>query len=159
MSKSFSGCELVELGIQIEKNGKDFYMALAEKTENDEVRTVFEDLAEAEGRHIETFKKLFDASCSYEPAGAYPEEFFSYMNVLASQYVFTKQGKGAESAEGVDDYKQGIALAIRFEKDSILFYEGMKDLVPESDRALVAALIDEEKKHLSMLTDVLTKRS
>ncbi|MBD3380040.1 MAG: hypothetical protein GF408_06235 [Candidatus Omnitrophica bacterium] len=151
MADSFSACEIVELGIQIEKNGKEFYMALAGKTGEPEARKAFKELAEAEEQHISVFEKIFKGACDYEPREAYPEEYFAYMNALASQYVFTRKGKGAEVAGSVSDYAEGITLGIGFEKDSILFYQEMKNMVPESDRGLVERLISEEKEHLSRL--------
>ena len=154
MGKGFSGSEIVELGIQIEKNGKDFYLALVDLAGNEEVKSVFKDLAEEEEKHIDVFKKIFDDSCKYEPKGAYPDEYFAYMNALASQYIFTQEGKGAELARSVKDCEEGIDLGIRFEKDSILLYQEMKELVPDEDKSLVDGLILQEKKHLSRLVDL-----
>jgi rubrerythrin len=154
MAKQFSGCEIAELGVQVEKNGKDYYMKLIDLAETEKAKSVFRDLADQEEKHIEVFRKIFDSSCNYKPEGAYPDEYFSYMNALASQYVFTQKGKGAEIASGLKNCSEGIEMGIGFEKDSILLYQQMRELVPEEDRSLVDGLIEEEKKHLARLMDL-----
>ncbi|MFH1877733.1 MAG: ferritin family protein [Candidatus Omnitrophota bacterium] len=154
MDRYFSACEIVEMGIQIEKNGADFYNGLADMAKNPEARAVFEHLAQAEERHIEVFQRISSDNCRYEPEGAYPDEYFSYMNALAGQYVFTRKDKGAELARTVKSYEEGIKLGINMEKDSILFYEEMRRIIPDSDRHLIDGLIAEEKKHLRELCEL-----
>ena len=151
MEKSFSGCEVVELGIQIEKNGRDFYSELASSAKEKKVIEVLEYLAEAEEKHIEVFKEIFSGMCDYSPDAVYPQEYFAYMNALASQHVFTGKDKGKEAAGKIKDYDEGIDMGIGFEKDSILFFQEMEKIVPEKDRELVEKIILEEKKHLKKL--------
>jgi len=50
--RHFSSCEVVELGIQIEKNGRDFYSALAGSTRNARAAEIFKYLAGEEEKHI-----------------------------------------------------------------------------------------------------------
>jgi len=154
MEKKFSGCEIVELGIHIEENGRDFYSTLARKTHNPQAVAIFEYLAGEEEKHIDTFRKIHAITCSYEPKEAYPEEYFAYMNSLASQYVFTQKNKGGKIAMGVKDYNEGIDLGIQFEKDSIHFYEEIKKIVPDKEKELIDQLISEERKHLKQLCDL-----
>ncbi|NQT33110.1 MAG: ferritin family protein [Candidatus Omnitrophica bacterium] len=154
MDEHFSGCEIVEIGIQIEKNGKDFYSALSASTGDKRVKELFEYLAGEEEKHIAVFKKILDSSCNYEPAAAYPGEYFAYMNALASQYVFTRKGAGKEMAGKAGGYTEGIDMGIQFEKESILYYEGMKRIVPPQDMDVVDKLISEEKEHLKRLCEI-----
>lgn len=154
MGKTYSACEIVELGIQIEKNGKDFYRGLAARANDGGVKQVLEYLAGEEEKHIEVFREIFSSSCDYEPEKAYPDEYFSYMNSLASSYVFTEKDKGREAAEKVTDLIAGVEMGVGFEKDSILFYQEMRSHVPESSRGLVDRLIEEEKRHLRKLLDI-----
>ncbi|MDD5633769.1 MAG: ferritin family protein [Candidatus Omnitrophica bacterium] len=151
MEKTFSACEIIELGIQIEKNGKDFYSELAKKTNKKEVKSVLLFLSSEEAKHIDIFKKLSTRACSYNPSQAYTDEYFAYLRSLADSYVFTKKDKGVEIAAKIKEDKEGVDLGVRFEKDSILFYQEMKKFVPENDKALIETLIEEEKKHLSRL--------
>jgi len=151
MGAKFSVCEIVELGTQIEKNGYDFYKTLEETVKDKAASKVFKCLAEEEQGHIETFKKLFRKTCEYNPEGAYPDEYFSFMRVFASQYVFTRSGRGKELALKVNDMEAGINMGIQAEKDSIIFYEEMRKYVRKDDRDVINELIQEEKSHLVKL--------
>ena len=48
MGNIFAGSEIVEMGIQIEKNGRDFYCALTEKSKDKKAKEIFAYLAEQE---------------------------------------------------------------------------------------------------------------
>ena len=159
MTNIFAGSEIVELGIQIEKNGKDFYTALVKRSKNQKAREIFEYLASEEEEHIVTFQKILDSMHRYEPIEAYPEEYFAYMNALASDYVFTQKDKGEEIAKKTKSDKEAINLGIGFEKDSIIFYEGMKRVVPENDHNVIDELIIQEQNHLRQLYDFKISKS
>ena len=152
MASKFSISEVVELGVQIEINGKDFYETLVLKTKSEKARAIFEFLKDEEEKHIETFRKILDSVHKYEPKEAYPDEYFSYMNFLASEHVFTKKGKGVEMAQNASTDVEGVDLGIKFEKDSILFYEGMKKIVADDEKGTIDLLIKEEENHYKKLT-------
>lgn len=154
MVNIFAGSEIVELGIQIEKNGRDFYNTLVRQTKNQETKHVFKYLAEEEEKHIEVFSKILDSVHKYEPPESYPGEYFAYMNALARDYIFTQKDKGGEIAKKTKSDREAIDLGIRFEKDSILFYQGMKKVVPEYDHRVVDGLIAQEQSHLQQLSDL-----
>jgi len=150
----FAGSEIVELGIQIEKNGRDFYNALVEQSKNQKAKEKFKYLAGEEEKHIAVFQKLLDSVHKYEPPETYPGEYFAYMNALARDYVFTQKDKGREIAKNIKGDKEALKLGIGFEKDSILFYEGMKKVIPEYDHKIVDELITQEQDHLRQLSEL-----
>ncbi|HUW23644.1 MAG TPA: ferritin family protein [bacterium] len=150
----FAGSEIVELGIQIEKNGRDFYNALVEQLKNQKAKETFKYLAGEEEKHIAVFQNILDSVHKYEPPESYPGEYFAYMNALARDYVFTQKDKGREIAKNVKGDKEAISLGIGFEKDSIIFYVGMKKVVPEYDHKIVDRLITQEQDHLRQLSEL-----
>ena len=154
MEKRFSGCEIAEMGIHIEENGRDFYNSLDGKSENWPVKRIFRYLADEETKHIDVFKQIFDSQCEREPRESYPEEYFSYMKALAGDYVFTRKNKGSEMAKGIKKCMDALNAGIGFEKESITFYEGMKRIVSGKSKTLVERLIGEEQKHLERLSDM-----
>jgi len=154
MSTHYSGCEGVEIGIQIEKNGKDFYSHLAEVIEDKDTADLFRLLAGEEAKHIEIFKDIFSESCDYNPSGAYSDEYFAYVRALAGQYVFTMEDKGVEAARSAGSRMEALDLAIGLEKDSILLYEEIRKTVPEKQKEVLDRVLTEEKKHLRMLCDM-----
>ena len=157
MVNIFAGSEIVELGIQVEKNGRDFYNALVKQSKIQKARDTFKYLAGEEEKHIAVFRKILDSVHKYEPPETYPGEYFAYMNALASDYIFTQKDKGGEIAKRTRSDKEAIVLGIGFEKDSILFYEGMKKVVPEYDHKIVNNLIEQEQSHLRQLSDLKNK--
>ena len=154
MGNIFAGSEIVEIGIQIEKNGRDFYSTLVKQSKNKKAVEIFQYLAGEEAKHIVVFQKILDSVHKYEPPESYPGEYFAYMNALASEYVFTQKDKGSQIAKTVTSDKQAVELGIGFEKDSIVFYEGMKKVVPEYELKVVEQLIDQEQVHLAQLSDL-----
>jgi rubrerythrin len=154
MEKAFSQCEVVELGIQIEKNGVAFYNYLASAAKDQKAREVYTYLAGEEKKHITVFQGIFDSVCEYSPSGAYPEEFFSYMKTLAGEYVFTRKDKGAEVAKKAKSDIEAVDLGVKLEEDSITFYEGMKKVLTERDHGKIDELIKQEQDHLNKLTEL-----
>ena len=154
MGNMFAGSEIVEIGIQIEKNGKDFYDELVLKTSDKRAKEAFQELAAAEESHIARFQKLLDNVSQYDPPEAYPGEYFAYMNALASEHVFTQKDKGRELAKRVKGCIEAIDLGIGFEKDAIIFYLGMEKVVPDQDKEIVHELVKEEQEHLKRLVEL-----
>ena len=113
---TFAGSEIVEIAVQIEVNGKDFYTVLSKKTKNKKARDLFDYLAKQEEEHMETFRNMLSSLKEYEPKEAYPQEYFNYMRSLAAEEVFTGKDKGAEIARGVKDEKEAAALGVDAEK-------------------------------------------
>lgn len=154
MDNIFSGSEIVEIGVQIEKNGRDFYNTLENKSNNSQAIKIFRYLAGEEEKHIVTFQNLLDSVKEYEPPEAYPAEYFAYMNALASEHIFIQESKGKEIAQKIKTDREAVDLGIGFEKDSIIFYEGIKKVVPDRDLKIIDELIAQEQKHLMQLTDL-----
>ncbi len=154
MANVFAASEIVEIGIQIEKNGGDFYNVLAEKSRNRKASDLFKFLAGEEKKHIAIFKEILASVKRYEPQEAYPGEYFAYMNTLASEYVFTQKDKGREIAKKIKSDREALEMGIGFEKDSILFYIGIKEAVPEDEHRIIDELIIQEKEHLKKLTEL-----
>lgn len=79
------------------------------------------------------------------------EDYFSYLSVLAGEYIFTRKGKGEEIAKNINNDKDALDKAIGFEKDSIVFYTAIKKIVPGYDLKVIDALIEQEELHLKQL--------
>ncbi|MDD5432579.1 MAG: ferritin family protein [Candidatus Omnitrophica bacterium] len=157
MGNIFAVSEIVEIGIQIEKNGKDFYNALSNRLDNAKIRDVFKYLAGEEEKHIVVFQKILGGIEKYEPVESFPGENLSYINALASEYIFTKKDKGVEAAKNLKTDKEAVDKGVEFEKDSIVFYEGMKKLIPDYDIKVIEELIKQEQSHLLQLLELKSK--
>lgn len=154
MGNIFSASEVVQIGIQIEKNGRDFYEVLKGKSSMEKVREVFSFLSGEEERHIKVFEGILGKAEGYVPPESYPGELLNYINALAAEYIFTQEGKGKLIASAVKNDKEATGIAIGFEKDSIIFYEGMKGMVASYEAKVVNELIQQEQAHLVKLTEL-----
>lgn len=138
----------------MKKNGRDFYRTLTGKAKNEKAGEIFKYLTGQEERHIVIFQKLLEKKEQYQPQGLDADQYYAYMSTLASEYVFTQKNTGGEIAAKTTGDQEAIELGIEFEKGSILFYEGMKKMVPEYDLGIVEELISEERDHLKQLRDL-----
>ena len=158
MENQFSIQEVIEIAIEIEKNGVTFYSALAESADTDRLRELFAYLTEEEKRHVTRFQEILESVGGYQISEAYyATQFMGYMKALADERVFKSDISLAEVADRARTARQAIDTAIGFEKESILFLHEMWQLVHESDRKAIQKLLDEERDHLRRLSAIKTQ--
>lgn len=157
MSISFSGSEMINIAIGIERRGIAFYDIMARSTENTTTRELFQHLIEMEREHIQIFQGMLSKADKYQPETASAEEHTAYLQTLVESAVFTDDLVTGELATNADSDIGAIELAISAEKDSILFYYEMKDIMPQRAQPAVNKIINEEKLHLRQLS-TLKKR-
>ncbi|MGE4520495.1 MAG: ferritin family protein [Desulfobacteraceae bacterium] len=149
----FSADEIFEMAIEIEVKGQEFYRKAAADAENEDLKKILSDLADMEVDHEETFKEMKkDLKSSEKEAGVFdPEnEAAAYLKALADTKVFYEKEIDTKSV------KEVMKAAITAEKDSIVFYLGMKNLVPEKkgqDR--LDKIINEEMTHIRIISNKL----
>lgn len=158
MEKVFAASEIVELGIEIEKNGRDFYNTLAGKSRDEEAGKLFRMLARQETKHIVAFKRILAQEGSGAGLDSVSGEYSGYLNALIREEIFTTRGKGRQIASCVKSQKEAIALAIGFEKDSIIFYEAMKQVLSEAAKRITDELIVQEQRHLEKLVRIKNRQ-
>ena len=154
MGNIFASSEVLEIGIQIEKNGRDFYATMASQTKNAKAGEIFRFLAGEEEKHIKIFQGILAKLEKYQPQGLDADDYYAYMNALAGESVFMQKDKGKEIAREIKNDKEAIDIGIGAEKDSIVFYEGMKKVVPGYDQKIVDEVIAQEQGHLRQLLDL-----
>ena len=156
----FYAREIVEVAIQIEKNGRAFYTAMEGSVEDPELKGTYAFLAREEAKHIERFSQLGDRVKKGRP-GTFmeSEEYGLYLEALADEHVFRADGSGEKMARKAKGKIGGLDIGIQFEKDTILFFEELCGLIHAKDRSVIDRLISEEKAHLKKLLDMKKKRS
>jgi rubrerythrin len=64
----------------------------------------------------------------------------------------------ADSLTGDETLEEILRIAVGLEKDSILFYLGIKDLIPsQSGQDRIDEVIREERRHVAQLSNLLEK--
>lgn len=157
MAIFFSGSELLEIALGIERNGAVFYQALADRTGNKDVKAIYGYLAGEEKKHLNTFQGMLNSVGRYKPPESYAEEYMLYLRALIDSAVFPDDKVAKEMASKASSEAEALHIGIIAEKDSILFYSEMRNLVRESDRHTIDAIIGEEKAHLRLLSQLKAK--
>lgn len=153
MSFDFSANEIFEIAEEIERNGAKFYRKIAQKVTNPYKKQLLNDLASMEDDHEKTFKSLRSKlsmdekiQTTFDPEG----ESERYLRALADTRIFYEKEVDTNSMEDI------LKSAITAEKDSIVFYLGIKDVVPEQlGKQKIDDIIREEMNHISLLSKEL----
>jgi rubrerythrin len=147
--EKYSINEVIEQAIQTESLGYQFYSVMADRFKKDEVlRQLFENLGEKERIHEERFRKIKEAKGLTEPEGW--EEASQYLRAIVESEFFLGKYKSLPELENVNSIEASVNFAIGFEKETLLYFHGLRDMVKEKD--VVDAIISEEKNHLLWLT-------
>jgi rubrerythrin len=152
----FTTGELLDIAVGIERNGVAYYESLAHFTPVAELKAVYSGLASMERHHIDVFQNL-RAGISGGGAIVPPEseeEYATYLQALVDSSVFTSDQVAREMAQKASGPAEALQLALGAEKDSILFYTEMRDLVPQRDRGAVDKIVREERKHVRELSQL-----
>jgi len=157
MSITFSGSELINIALGIERKGIAFYDTMARSTENTATRSVFQYLVDMEREHIQIFQDMLAEADKYEIPESYAQEYAAYLQALVDSAIFTDDMVTSEMATQADSDIKALELAIGAEKDSILFYYEIKEIMPRRAQPTVNKIITEEKSHLRQLSELMKK--
>ena len=149
MAYDFTAKEIFEMAKQIERNGVAFYHKAAKSINDACEKDMLVELAKMEEDHEATFVKMEADLKEQEtvPTVFDPEdEAVQYLKSLADTRVFFEKEIDLSSMKSI------LKAAITAEKDSIVFYLGMKELVPEKlGKERIDGIIKEEMSHIRLL--------
>jgi rubrerythrin len=148
--------DAIEMAMGIEQSGEAFYRAVAKKAQTLPVRVLFEDLAEQEVRHYAAFKKLSQEIGDALMMGADEwDEYQGYLQATVQSALFEGPDKALAAAEGMADEKEAVRMAMGFEKETILFFYNLRDIVTGGKQELIDRIIAQEKSHVRRLAGML----
>lgn len=152
--------EVFEIAEQIERNGAKFYRVTADRFGDSEAGNLLTQLAEWEDEHEIVFARLRDKFVSssggieYDPDG----EAASYLRSIAGSHVFNVAEDTSATLTGKETLKDIFKIALGRERDSIAYFVGVKELVPEGDgREHVDKIIKEEMGHIKLLNERMSE--
>ena len=159
MGISFNPSEILEMAVQIERNGQKFYKKAAKILKEPDVKQFLLDLAEMEAKHEKIFKDMkAQLTESEKQVNVFDpdNEAVLYLQAMADGHVFQPNEDISAKLTGNESLMQIFKMAIQAEKDSIVFYIGLKDYVPDAaSQKKVQKIIEEEKNHIVVLNDHL----
>jgi rubrerythrin len=156
----FNASEIFEIAINIERNGQIFYRKAALITDNESIKELVESLATMEESHERYFIKLKNEfSSNY--AGYMPDidgQLEMYLKSYANGKIFDLQKPPEAFLNEKSSVEDILEVAIDFERNTVVFFTLIKELVPEGlDKEKIDVLIKEELKHVAMLCNQLTE--
>ncbi|HIJ59329.1 MAG TPA: ferritin family protein [Nitrospirae bacterium] len=148
MSNTFTIKEVLEQAIQTEKLGYQFYTTICERFKNEQrLKELFTTLANKELAHEKTFSELLEMVDKKVEDGWY--EASLYLRAIVESEFFLGKNKSLPSMEKLKDIGDAVTYAIGFEKETLLYFYGIRDVVKEKE--IVDEIINEEKSHIRWL--------
>jgi rubrerythrin len=155
MSITFNVDEISEMAEEIERNAVRFYKEAAGMSPDAAAKKMFLELAAMEDGHEKTFAKMRKKLTAEqkEPTTYDPDnQVAMYLRTMADFHGTEGKVSPTEKLTGRESLEDILKIAMQAEKNSIAFYVGLKDLVPEkAGRSKIQAIIIEEMTHVSTL--------
>ena len=161
MDIEFNAFEVFEIAERIERNGARFYRRAADLFDAGTAK-MFLELANWETKHVQVFsdmrKQLFEQS--RELRAFKPEDrMLLDAQAMAGLAVFGIRPDPSDELTGKESKVDVLKKAIEKEKDTIVYYTGLKDFVPaHAGKDKIADIIKEEMHHISILSQSLQQR-
>jgi rubrerythrin len=157
----FNADEIFEMAIRIEENGARFYRKAAGFQSDSNNREMLEKLAAMEDQHQFTFKKMRERLSEADKAATVfdpKNEASEYLSAMADAHGGEGSPAVADSLTGKESIAEIVDIAIGLEKESILFYIGLKDMIPPKyGQDKLEKIIKEERSHIVQLSAVRKK--
>lgn len=150
MGELFLVEDLINTLIAIEDYGNRTYKELADKVNNEEVKSLFIDLAKHEEKHKEHYEKL---KKRFNTSKEVSEEYQNYLRILLRHSIF----KTLDSDIG-DDIEDALQLAISLEKETLIFLSEVQTILGSSSYAVFEDIKNEERSHLASILSVVESR-
>jgi len=142
--------EILEMAVQTETLGYQFYIGMAEKFKKDDgLVKLFTELASKEKTHEQTFSGLKDMVAKRGAEPVQWEEVSNYMRAFIESEFFLGKGKALPSMDHIKTVNDAVKFAIGFEKETLLYFIELRTLVKEKE--VLDEVINEEKSHIMWL--------
>jgi rubrerythrin len=150
-----TGDEIVEIAVRLEENGEAFYKMAAQGAKDAGVKVLFEDLAIQEQHHRRAFAQMGRGGVELALSPEQWDEFQAYTGALLQQSFFAKpEGALSQAAEAADE-RQALQAALGFEKETLLFFHELREVVRGTAQQTVERIVQEEKRHILRLSGMI----
>ena len=158
MNPTYNAFEAFEIAEQIERNAARFYRKAADMSDDPRAAEMFLKLVEWEKVHAEVFadmrKRLSEQG--REVRTFKPEYPPLDARTMAGLAVFGIRPDPADELTGSETRQEILKMAVKKEKDSIVFYTGLKAFVPpQAGQDKIDDIIKEEMRHIRILAQSL----
>ena len=160
MSIFFSMREVIEMAIATERSGQAFYHNASKLARENSRKELFQYLAEEEEKHLKTFQGFYNTLKEKPEITPYNwEEAKLYLEALVDSKFFASPEKAINLAKEAKDELGIINSAMNFEKETLLFFYQILEMIKSQEQELVKKIIEQEKKHIQRLSAMKNKLS
>ena len=149
----FSIDDIIDLAIQIERNGEKILRDAQKKISNPQLTSLVEWMADEEVKHVEWFSNLKPT-----PRMAINDPAIEEMGKSLLRNVLGDQGFSLKDANfiKISQTKDLLSIMIEFEKDTVLFYEMIRSVVSDKETlTFLDKIIAQENQHAQKLQTFL----
>ncbi len=159
MGITFNANEIFEMAEEMERNGAKFYRKAAENASDKETKQMLLDMADMEDGHLKTFEKMREQLSGQEKGWTVfdpDNQSVLYLQAMADARGYEGKITPMKELAGSETPREILETALNSEKESVVFYFGLKELVPvKAGRDKVEAIIIEELGHITTLLNKL----
>lgn len=148
----FTVKDIFDFAVKIEENGLYFYRESAKNMANPKIQRLFNELADEEVKHKQTFLDLAQRLGNLKPAEIHQEEYYDYLEAYTQNLIFSEADIKSRIAK-IDDEEVAIVYAIDKELDTVHYYKDIKAVVPSAEHGLIDKIIAEERRHVLRLAE------
>jgi rubrerythrin len=142
--------EVLEMAVQTEKLGYQFYTGMADRFKSDAgLVKLFSTLASKESVHEKTFSDLKNLVAKKGTEPVEWEEVSNYMRAFVESEFFLGGSKSLPAMDHIKTVKDAVKFALGFEKETLLYFWELRSIVKEKE--IVDEVINEEKSHIMWL--------
>jgi rubrerythrin len=144
----------LDVAIQTEKDGREFYQRAARKTRDEGGRVLFASLADDELEHLDILETQRE-SLSEQGRWLSPAETEEQMRPSISEGapIFSRKALGDKVNEYTSDLS-ALRMALLLEKDAVAFYTSAAQQTEDiGGRAMYQRLVEMEKEHQRILDE------
>lgn len=142
--------ELLEMAVQTEKLGFQFYTTMIERFKNDQgLVKLFKTLAAEEKMHEKKFTNLKDSVAKNGTEPVEWEEVTNYMRSFVESQFFLGNTKSLSGMDFIKTVRDAVTFALGFEKETLLYFWELQRIVKE--KKVVDEVINEERSHIMRL--------
>lgn len=152
MAKKFTPHEALEIAIQMEMDGKKFYLKASQESSNELGKQLLQTLAKEEDSHRVRFEKIYE---QVREQDEFPEVDFRPDNGQALRTVFSEAGNGlAEHSTPLGSELDAVQTAMEMENKTRDFYlDRAENAISEAEKKFYTAVASEETEHHLVLLD------
>ena len=151
MEAAQKALEILQSAMNMEKDGREFYLKAAQDSKSSMAKNLFDVLAKEELVHQEIIGEIYEALKS---GNQWPEVRITPVHSQNSENIFSAALKDPQQQKAASDDLEAVGIALNMEEKSFKLYSGRaKESDAPLEKEFYQALAHEEQKHIVSLRD------